>query len=157
MDIEQRITQLGLVIPTPPKPLASYIPSLIVHGSPPLLYVSGQIPLKGGAPIATGHVGETVTIDQAKACAAQCALNGIAAAKGALEGDLSRIDRVVRLGGFVACGGSFTEHPAVINGASDLMEQIFADKGKHVRAAVGVPSLPLGVPVEIEFLFALKG
>ncbi len=156
MDIEHRIAELGLEVPTAPKPLASYIPSLIVHGSPQLLYVSGQIPMRDGAPMATGRVGDAVSLEDAAACAAQCALNALAAAKGALDGDLNRIDRVVRLGGFVACNQYFTDHPKVVNGASDLMEQIFGERGRHVRAAVGVPSLPLGVPVEIEFLFALK-
>lgn len=148
-DPHVRLTELGLTLPPPPKPVAAYIPTRLIGN---LLFVSGQIPLKDGALMATGIVPRDVPIETAQECARQCVLNGLAAASAAL-GSLSRIASVVRVGCFVACDDSFTDHPKVANGASELLVEIFGERGRHARAAVGAPSLPLGTPVEVEFLF----
>ena len=157
MTISKRIDALGLTIPTPPEPLASYIPALTVPTEPPQLWIAGQVPLRDGAPVATGWLGESVDMDTAQVCARQCTLNALAAAAGELDGDLDRIDRVLKLACYVAATPDFTDHPRIANGASDLIADIFGDAGRHVRAAVGVSSLPLGVPVEIEFVFQMRG
>ncbi|MFN0012482.1 MAG: RidA family protein [Phycisphaerales bacterium] len=152
MTIDKRLAELGLTLPEPAKPVAAYIPTRLVGN---LLYISGQIPSREGKLIHTGSVPSGVTLEQAQQCAHQCVLNALAAAKAAL-GSLDRIATVVRLGVFVACDAGFTEHPKVANGASDLLVSIFGDAGKHARAAVGAPSLPLGAPVEVEFLFEVR-
>lgn len=146
---ETRLAELGLTLPPPPKPVAAYIPTKQA-GS--LLFVSGQVPLRDGAMLATGTVPGVVPLEVAQACARQCVLNGLAAAKAAL-GSLSRIVSVVRVGCFVACDPSFTDQPKVANGASELLVEIFGERGRHARAAVGAPSLPLNAPVEVEFVF----
>ncbi len=150
---DARLAALGLTLPEPSKPVAAYVPTRRV-GS--LLYVSGQIPSVGGKLIATGAVPSAVGVEMAQACARQCLLNGLAAAKAALDGDLGRIRSVVRVGCFVACDAGFTDHPKVANGASELLVEIFGDAGRHARAALGAPALPLGAPVEIEFLFEVE-
>lgn len=152
MTIHQRLDELGLILPDPAKPVAAYIPTRLVGN---LLYVSGQIPSRDGRLIHTGTVPVAVSVEQAQQCARQCVLNGLAAARAAL-GSLDRIASVVRVGVFVACEAGFAEHPKVANGASDLLVSIFGDAGKHARAAVGSPSLPLGAPVEVEFLFEVR-
>ncbi len=146
---EDRLRELGLSLPEPPKPVAAYIPAKRA-GS--LVYVSGQIPIRAGALIATGKVPTEVGLAQAVECARQCALNGMAVLR-AEVGELSRVKSVVRLGGFVSCGPEFWDQPEIINGASELMVKVFGDAGRHARAAVGAPSLPLNAPVEIEFVF----
>ncbi|MEQ9616399.1 MAG: RidA family protein [Phycisphaerales bacterium] len=156
MPLSSRISELGLTIPTSSKPIAAYVPAVRIPTKPEQVVVSGQIPMLDGAPIATGRVPDEVSIELAQRCARQCVLNALAAVSGVVDGDLDRIDRVVRLGCFVACDASFTEHPKVANGASELLIELFGDAGRHARAAVGVPSLPLGVPVEIEFQFLLR-
>ena len=156
MHIHSRLDEMGLTIPTASEPLAAYIPATIVEGSPPQLWIAGQVPLRDGTPLATGRLGESVDMETARSCARQCTLNALAAASGVLEGNLDRIDRVIRLACFVASTPEFTDHPKVANGASELLGEIMGDRGAHVRAAVGVASLPLGVPVEIEFVFQLK-
>lgn len=148
-DLESRLHDLGLTLPTAPKPVASYIPA-VRTGS--MVFVSGQVPLKDGAMLASGTVPGSVSIEQAQECARQCVLNGLAALKAEI-GDLGKLRRVVRVGVFVACEHGFTDHPKVANGASDLLVKLLGDAGKHARAAVGSPSLPLGAPVEVEFLF----
>lgn len=145
---ESRLQELGYALPVPSTPVASYVPARRVGE---LLYVSGQIPYNDGALLAKGVVGEGVTLEQAHACARQCALNALAAVKAAL-GDLSRVAQVVRVGVFVACRADFTDHSKVANGASDLLTAVFGDAGRHARAAVGAPSLPLGAPVEVEMV-----
>ncbi len=152
MTIDQRLAELGLTLPEPATPVAAYIPTRLVGN---LLYISGQIPRKDGKLMHTGTVPAAVSVEQAQRCARQCVPNGLAAAKAAL-GSLDRVLSVVRVGVFVACEAAFTEHPKVANGASDLLVSIFGDSGKHVRAAVGSPSLPLGAPVEVEFLFEVR-
>ncbi|MCE2654599.1 MAG: RidA family protein [Planctomycetaceae bacterium] len=153
--IDRRLAELGIVLPEPAKPVAAYVPTRLVGG---LLYVSGQIPLSGGVALATGIVGEAVTLEQAKVCARQCVLNGLAAARAALadRGGLDAVASVVKVGCFVAAGPTFTAHPQVANGASELLVEVFGEAGRHARAAVGCPSLPLGVPVEVEFVFEVR-
>lgn len=146
------LKRLGIVLPTPAKPVAAYVPTRRV-GS--LLFVSGQVPVVNGVPMHKGIVGQGVTIEQAKACARQCVLNGLAAAAAAL-GSIDLIVSVVKVGVFVASGPESTDHPFVGNGASDLLVEIFGEAGRHARAAVGCSSLPLGVPVEVEFVFEVR-
>jgi enamine deaminase RidA (YjgF/YER057c/UK114 family) len=149
IDAESRLQALGLTLPTPSKPVAAYIPCRQVGN---LLWVAGQIPLKEGVLLATGPVGDDLSVETAAGCARQCVLNGLAAAKAHL-GSLDRIKSVVRVGVFVACGAEFTQHPKVADGASELLGAVFGEAGKHARAAVGAPSLPLGACVEVELLF----
>jgi len=146
---EQRLRDLGLELPEAPAPVASYIPAVRTGD---LVVTSGQIPVRDGVLIAKGVVPDEVSVERAIECARQCALNGLAVVRREL-GSLDRVDRVVRLGCFVNTGGAFTEHPRVANGASELMQDIFGERGRHARAAVGASGLPLGAPVEIEFTF----
>lgn len=150
-DLPTELQNRGLTLPKAPAPVASYVPAVSVH-SGSLVFISGQLPFKDGQLMATGTVPADVSIEDAQRCAAQCALNALAALEQEI-GDLGRVRRVVRLGGFVACAPGFGDHPKVINGASDLLAELMHDSGKHARAAVGVPSLPLNAPVEIEFTF----
>lgn len=152
MKTEQRLLELGISLPTPAAPVAAYIPTRRTGN---LLYVSGQIPIRDGQLLATGAVGREVTMETARACARQCALNGLAAARAALggEGGLDRITQVVRVGAFVACEAGFGDQPKVANAASELLVEVLGEKGKHARAAVGTNALPLNVPVEVEFVF----
>lgn len=152
--IEARLAEMGLVLPEPPKPVAAYIPSRLAGN---LVFVSGQIPIRGGEMIAKGKVGEGVSLEVGIACAQQCTLNGLAVVRAAiaaagLEGGLERVRQIVRVGCFVACPPHFAEHPKVANGASELLVAIFGERGRHARAAVGAPSLPLDAPVEVEFV-----
>ena len=149
---EAVLESLGLELPPAPAPVAVYVPAVL---SGNLVFVSGQIPVAGGTPIETGIVGEGVSVERAAECAQVCALNALAVVKAQI-GDLAKVRRVVRIGCFVACGAGFTEHPKVANGASELMGKVFGDRGQHARAAVGCPSLPLGVPVEVEFCFEVE-
>jgi enamine deaminase RidA (YjgF/YER057c/UK114 family) len=152
MNIDARLQELGLQLPTPPAPVASYVAAVESCG---LLFVSGQLPLKAGQLQWPGQVGVSVTVEHAIEAAQQCAVNILAQVKAAL-GSLDRVERVVRLGVFVACGDNFTQQPEVANGASDLMVAVFGDAGKHVRAAVGTNALPRGACVEVEATFAVK-
>ncbi|MEO7348307.1 MAG: RidA family protein [Terrimesophilobacter sp.] len=147
--LDDRITELGLVIPEGSKPVAAYIPA-VVSGN--LVYTSGQLPMVDGTLPATGKVGAGVAPEDAKALARICVLNGLAAARNEI-GSLDRITRVLKVVGFVASDPSFTGQPSVINGASELLVEIFGDAGQHARSAVGVAVLPLDAPVEIEFVF----
>lgn len=152
ISIEHRINELGIIIPNAPAPVAAYVPARLVGNQ---LFVSGQIPIENGTLIATGRVPDEVPEQLARTCARQCALNGLAVAKAAL-GSLDRIKSVVRVGCFVASGPGFGGQPGIANEASELLVAIFGDAGRHARAAVGSVSLPLNVPVEIEFLFETK-
>ena len=145
--INARLTALGVVLPHTQPPVANYVPYVIV-GS--LVYISGQLPMQDGAPIVRGKLGGGVSLEDGQRAARQCLLNILAHVQTACDGDLGRLVRLVRLGGFVACTPDFTQHPAVINGASDLAVDIFGDAGRHARAAVGVASLPLDAAVEID-------
>lgn len=147
--IEARLKELGIELPAAPAPAASYIP-FVRSGN--LLFVSGQIPVSGGGIALKGLVGRDVSLEDAQGAARLCAINLIAQAKAAC-GDLDNVRRVVKVGGFVACGPDFTDHPKVVNAASELMVEVFGEAGRHARFAVGAPSLPLGVPVEVEAVF----
>jgi enamine deaminase RidA (YjgF/YER057c/UK114 family) len=147
--IDDRVAELGLAIPAASKALAAYIPAVITGN---LVFTSGQLPMMDGALPATGKVGAEVDAEAAKQLARQCVLNGLAAARSAI-GSLDRITRVVKVVGFVASAPDFTGQPGVINGASELLGEIFGEAGQHARSAVGVAVLPLDAPVEVEFLF----
>jgi len=145
---EQRLADLGLAVPEVAKPVAAYVPALRTGN---YVYTSGQLPMRSGELISTGKVGGDVTVEQAVECAQQCALNGFAAVK-SIIGDLSRVVRVVKVVGFVASTPDFTGQPGVINGASELIGQVFGEAGQHARSAVGVAVLPLDAPVEVELV-----
>lgn len=149
---ETRLADLGLSLPPVPPPAGNYVPTMEVSG---LLYVSGQLPKDAEGRLLSGRVGADLTVEDGKKAAQACALNIITQAKAAL-GDLSRIEAVVRLNGFVNATADFTDHPLVINGASDLFCQVFEDVGRHTRIAVGVASLPAGAAVEIDAIFKVK-
>lgn len=152
IDPEARILELGLVLPAPTKPVAAYIPC---RRAGSLLFVSGQIPMRDGQMIAKGSVPGHVSIEKAHECARQCVLNGLAAARAEL-GTLAKVKQVIRVGAFVCSEPGFTDQPKVANGASELLVSIFGDAGRHARAAVGSIALPLGAPVEVEFLFEVE-
>ncbi|KDE21315.1 endoribonuclease [Acetobacter aceti 1023] len=148
---ESRLAELGIELPTPAAPVANYV-ACVQTGS--LLVVSGQLPLKDGKLFATGKLGDAVSVETAVEAARYCMINIIAQVRAAV-GDLSRVKRVVRLGGFIACTPDFTAHAAAMNGASDLAVAVFSDAGRHARSTVGVPSLPLNAPIEVEGLFEI--
>ncbi len=154
MTVSARLAELGIELPPVVPPVAAYIPAT-VHGD--LVYTSGQLPMVSGALPAIGKVGEghgLVPASDAKDYARQCALNALAAAA-AVAGGVDRLARVVKLTGFVASVPGFTGQPGVINGASEVLGEIFGEAGRHARSAVGVPVLPLDSPVEVEVVFAL--
>lgn len=147
--LDARLAELGITIPPVAKPVAAYVPA-VVSGN--LVFTSGQLPFRDGALPATGKVGAEVDPEAAKELARLCVLNGLAAADDAI-GSLDRITRVVKVVGFVASDPAFTGQPGVINGASELLGEIFGEAGAHARSAVGVAVLPLDAPVEVEFVF----
>ena len=146
-------TLATLDLPTVSMPAANYVPCV---RSGNLLVVSGQLPMLDGKPQFIGKLGKNITLEQGQECAKLCLLNALAHAKNALDGDLSRITRVVRLGVFVNATEDYVDHPKVANGASDFAVALFGDAGKHARAAVGVSGLPFGVSVEVEATFEVK-
>jgi len=150
---ETQIKNLKITLPAAATPVANYVPFIITAN---LIFVSGQLPMQDGAVRYKGSVGTDISAQDAQEAAKLCAINLIAQAKAACDGDLDRIKRVVKLTGFVASGPSFTDHPTVVNGASDLMVNVFGDYGRHSRAAVGSSSLPLGAAVEIEAIFEFE-
>jgi len=145
--IEARLKELGIELPLQPAPAANYVPFVKVGT---LVFISGQITSR------LGKVGRDITIEEGQEAARLCALNIFAHLKVACEGDLNRVVRCVRLGGFVNCMDDFKDQPKVMNGASDLMVAVFGEKGRHARASVGVNALPLGVAVEVEALFEVQ-
>lgn len=149
--VEAQIAELGLVLPDAPAPAANYVP-YVQSGA--LLFVSGQVSA-GPDGLITGKLGADLDVDAGAEAARACALALIAQVRAACGGDLTRLRRVVKLTGFVNCTPDFTDQPKVVNGASDLMVAVFGAAGRHARAAVGAPSLPLGVAVEIEGVFEL--
>ena len=149
--IEARLQELGITLPTPAAPIANYVP-FAVTGK--LVVISGQIPLRDGAVAYTGKVGVDLTPEQGREAARLCFVNLLAQLKAA-AGDLDRVTRVVRLGGFIAAPAAFTQHAAVMNGASDLAVNVFGDAGRHARTTIGVPSLPADAAVEVEGMFEL--
>lgn len=152
MSIEARIAELGLTLPEPAKPVASYV-SYVRSGNQ--ITISGQLSNDANGGI-KGTVGVDVTPEQATEAARLCGLNLIAQIKAACDGDLDRVVRIVKLGGFVQAGPDFTAIPAVINGCSDMMVEVFGDAGKHARSAVGVYKLPLGFAVEIDAIVEIR-
>lgn len=150
--IETRLKELGIDLPNAAAPAANYVP-YVVSGK--LIFVSGQIPVLNGDIKFKGKIGVDLTVEQGQESARLCALNLIAQAKAAAGGDLDRIARVVKLGGFVACQPDFGDQPEVINGASNLMVDVFGDAGRHARFAVGANVLPRNVATEVEAIFEL--
>jgi len=150
--IEDRLAQLGIVLPPVPKPMANYVPSVQVHD---LLYLSGQGPRLGPGEFAHGKVGTDVTTEEAYHHARLVGIQLLAAAKDAL-GDLGRVKRVVKLLGMVNAAPDFQQHPQVINGCSDLFVEVFGDLGRHARSAIGMGSLPNNITVEIEAIFQVS-
>ena len=149
MDLERKLGELGIVLPTPGGAVGAYVP---VKRSGNLLLVSGQLPMKEGKLLATGPVPSRCSVEEAKAAARQCVINALAAMK-AYQGTLANVVGVVRVGAFVASDAGFTQQPQVANGASELLIEIFGEAGRHVRAAVGTNVLPLDASVEVEFTF----
>ncbi len=145
--IDARLAELNLELPTVAKPAGSYV-GYVISGNQ--IFVSGQIPFWNGELKYKGKVGVDINMEDAQAAAKTCALNIIAQVKDALEGDLDRVTKIIKLGGFVNCPTDFEAHPTVINGASDLMGAVFGDKGRHARFAMGAGSLPLNVAVEVD-------
>ena len=150
--VQKNLQQLGLMIPEIVNPIAAYVPA-VQAGS--MVYTSGQIPVIKGEARFIGKLGRDFSVAEGYEAARVCALNCLAAAQ-SLIGDLERIEKVVKVVGFVNSEAGFTEQPKVINGASELLEKIFGQAGKHARSAVGVSELPLGVAVEIEMIFLVK-
>lgn len=151
MSHEARLKSLGVTLPAAPKPGGTYVPSVQVGN---MLYIAGMVPLLDGKPTHCGAVGAEVSVEEAHAAARQCVLNALAVVRGA-TGSLDSIDRFVYVQGFVQVADGFTESHVVMNGASDYLVELFGDCGRHARAAVGVKSLPLNVPVEIQFVVKL--
>ena len=150
MSIEQTLQEKGIVLPAVSPALASYLPVVVENG---IAYVSGQLPFVDGA-IVTGTLGKDVGLERAQQAARACGLMILAQLKAEL-GSLDRVQRIVKLGGFVASTPDFTDQHKVVNGASDLMAEVFGDAGRHARAAVGVPALPLGAAVEVDAIVAV--
>jgi len=151
--IAENLNNLGVVLPQPPTPLASYVGFVRQDD---LVFVSGQLPMQDGVISQTGLLGAGVSIEQGMAAAKICAINILAQVNIACEGDLERIVKCIKLGGFVASTSQFTDHPKVINGASDFIGEALGERGVHARAAVGVAALPLNASVEIEAIFAIR-
>jgi len=149
--IESRLSELGLTLPSPPAPVASYVPFVLLNG---LVHVSGQVSMgpDGGV---KGRLGAGLTLEQGQQAAQLCGLNLIAQVKAACGGDLDRVRRVVKLNAFVNVAPEFDPIPAVINGCSDLLVQVFGEHGRHARSAVGVANLPLGYAVEVDGVFEI--
>lgn len=152
--VHARLSELGITLPRAVPPQANYAP-FVRSGT--LLFIAGQIPLVDGELRYRGRLGAELDVEAGVAAARLCAINCLAQANTALDGALARVRRVVRLGGFVACTPAFNEQPAVVNGASDLMVEVFGDAGRHARAAVGCAALPLGAAVEVEALLEVAG
>lgn len=144
--VAQRLAELGLEVPSPAAPVANYVPYVISGNE---LFISGQVS-NGSNGLIKGKLGADLSVEQGVMAAKACAINLLAQMKSALNGDLDRVRRIVKLTGFVNCTPDFADHPKVVNGASDLMVAVFGDAGRHARAAVGAPSLPLGAAVEID-------
>ncbi len=152
MNIEEKLLQMGYQLEEPSTPLANYLSALVV---PPFLFTSGAACMVEGKPKYLGKVGREVSIEQGYEAAQITALNLLSKIKGAI-GDLERIDRVVRLTGYINCAPDFTRQSQVMDGASDLLVELFGESGRHVRTALGVSSLPLNLPLEIEMMAQIK-
>lgn len=151
--IDAKLAELGIVLPQPMAPIANYVPWVIMGN---LVVVSGQVPAVDGKISVTGRVGSEVTAENGKAAARQCLINVLVHLKAACGGDLDRVRRVMRLGGFIASAPGFTGQAQVMNGASDLAVAVFGEAGRHARTTIGVPSLPADAAVEVEGLFEIE-
>jgi len=149
---DERLAELGVTLPEPPAAVAAYVPA-VVHGG--LVWVSGQVPFRDGALPRVGLVGRDISVEDAAEEARYCAINALAQLKAAV-GSLDRIERIVKMTVFVASSPGFHAQPLVANGASELLQAVFGDDGRHARSAVGVAELPLGSPVEVELVAALR-
>ncbi len=149
--IDKRLSELGITLPEPAAPVASYVAAVEHDG---LLHISGQLPFIEGE-LVKGRLGDSVTLEDGMAAARACGIMILAQARAAL-GTLERVERVVKLGGFVNSAGEFIDQPKVVNGASDLMMEVFGEAGRHARSAVGVPVLPLGAAVEVDAILAVR-
>jgi enamine deaminase RidA (YjgF/YER057c/UK114 family) len=148
MSAENRLRALGLTLPPPPKPVASYVPAVL---SGDLLFVSGMLPMREGVPAWTGKLGRELSVEQGAEAAKLACLNALAVVRAEL-GSLDRVARVVRLSGHVASAEGFVNQPAVVNGASDLLVAVFGEAGRHARLALGAFQLPLNAPIELELI-----
>jgi enamine deaminase RidA (YjgF/YER057c/UK114 family) len=152
MNLESRLSELGIDLPTVSGPFGAYVPARRVGN---LIYVAGQLPIKQGAMLAVGQVPSRCEVGIANAAAKQCVINALAAVN-TLPGGIEQLSGVVRVGAFVSSDANFTQQPQVANGASEFLLELFGDAGKHVRAAVGVNTLPLDASVEVEFIFEAR-
>lgn len=152
MTVEEKLKSLGLTLPQTPKPVAAYIPAIQVND---MVYTSGQLPIVEGELKLKGKLGKEISKEQGYEAAKICALNALSAIKGII-GDLDRIEQVVKVVGFVASAEGFIEQPAVVNGASEFLKELFGEKGAHARSAVGMAELPLGAAVELEMIVKAK-
>jgi enamine deaminase RidA (YjgF/YER057c/UK114 family) len=150
--VDAKLVELGIVLPTPMAPIANYVAYNVVGD---LVVISGQVPAQDGKVAFTGKDSEGVSIEQGVVAARLCFINVLVHLKAACGGDLDRVQKVVRLGGFIASPASFTQHAVVMNGASDLAVAVFGDAGRHARTTVGVPSLPVDAAVEVEGMFRI--
>ncbi len=151
-NIAAKLAELGIVLPTPAAPVANYVP-FVQTGN--LVVISGQIPMRDGKLAFSGKVGLELPVEQGALAAQLCFVNLLAQLQVACDGDLDRVQRVVRLGGFIAAPSSFTAHAAIMNGASDMAVAVFGDRGRHARSTIGVPSLPMDASVEVEGMFQI--
>jgi len=151
--IQDRLLELGVHLPAAPAPAANYVPAVRAGN---LLFIAGQVPVQDGQAQYLGKVGAELSVEDGQRAARLCAINVLAQVAQALGGDLGRVVRCVRVGGFVNAVPEFTEHPKVVNGASDLLVAVFGEAGKHARTAVGAGSLPRGVAVEVEAVFEVR-
>ena len=149
MKPEEKIKSLGIELPGAPKPLGAYVP-FVRTGN--LVYLSGMLPLKDGRLLKTGRAGESVSLEDAALCARTAAINALGVLKSAI-GDLNSVKRCIKISGFVASAPDFTDQPKVLNGASELMVEVFGEAGRHARVAVGVNILPMNSPAEVDFIF----
>jgi enamine deaminase RidA (YjgF/YER057c/UK114 family) len=152
MSIDRRLAELGITLPAPAAPVASYVPTVEAGG---LLYISGQVSFGEDGQLIKGRLGEDLDLEAGTAAARRCGINLLAQMKAAL-GSLDRVERVVKLGAFISSAGDFTDQPKVANGASELMQDVFGEAGRHARSAVGVPVLPLGAAVEVDAIVAVR-
>jgi enamine deaminase RidA (YjgF/YER057c/UK114 family) len=152
MSIEQRLAELGITLPRPAAPVASYVPAVEANG---LLHISGQISFAEDGSLIKGRLGEDMDLEAGQAAARRCGIMLLAQIEAAV-GSLDRVARIVKLGVFVNSHGDFTDQPKVANGASELMQEVFGEAGRHARSAVGVPVLPLGVAVEVDAIVQIS-
>ncbi len=150
--IDTVLAERGLTLPEPAAPVAAYVPAVEAGG---LLHLSGQLPFRDGK-VVTGRLGEDLSLEEGRAAAELCGLMVVAQVKAALGGDLARVERMVKLGVFVNSAAAFTDQPKVANGASELMQALFGEAGRHARSAVGVAALPLGAAVEVDAIVQVR-